>query len=78
MQAGRRSWPAREGHRRIHAGQHQRSRGGRGAHAAGTAHDYVLSYQTTNTKADNKFRRVNVKVKRSQTTVKAQPGYTMP
>jgi len=39
---------------------------------------YVLSYQTTNTKADNKFRRVNVKVKRSQTTVKAQPGYTMP
>jgi VWFA-related protein len=38
---------------------------------------YVLGYQTTNTNVDAKFRRVSVKVKRSQVTVRARPGYVM-
>ena len=36
---------------------------------------YLLAYQPTNAKADGKFRRVSVKVKRPKVNVKARPGY---
>jgi VWFA-related protein len=36
---------------------------------------YLLTYQPTNTALDGKFRRINVKVKRPKTTVRARPGY---
>ncbi len=38
---------------------------------------YLLAYQPANAVADSKFRRISVKVKRSQVTVKARPGYVM-
>ena len=36
---------------------------------------YLLAYQPTNARVDGKFRRVGVKVKRSNLKVKARPGY---
>lgn len=36
---------------------------------------YLLMYQPTNTKVDGKFRKINVKVKRTKITVRARPGY---
>jgi VWFA-related protein len=36
---------------------------------------YLLAYQPTNPTLDNTFRRVSVKVKRSQVSVRARPGY---
>jgi hypothetical protein len=36
---------------------------------------YLLAYHPTNATLDNTFRRVSVKVKRSQVSVRARPGY---
>jgi len=36
---------------------------------------YLLAYQPTNATLDNTFRRVSVKVKRPQVSVRARPGY---
>jgi VWFA-related protein len=38
---------------------------------------YELGYQPTQTRPDGKFRKVSVKVKRPQTTVRTRPGYAM-
>ena len=39
---------------------------------------YLIAYQPTNTAQDGKFRRVQVKVKRSGVSVRARPGYRAP
>ena len=40
---------------------------------------YLLGYQPTNSKADGRFRKVNVKVvRRGKYTVRSRPGYTAP
>src|SRR4029079_9797319 len=40
-----------------------------------TSSYYLLSYTPTNTAVDGKFRRISVKVKRSDTHVRVRPGY---
>jgi VWFA-related protein len=39
---------------------------------------YLLSYYSTNTKLDGRFRRVRVEVKRDEADVRARPGYLAP
>ncbi len=39
---------------------------------------YLLSYYSTNTKLDGRFRRIRVEVKRAGTDVRARPGYLAP
>ena len=39
---------------------------------------YLLSYYSTNTKLDGRFRRIRVEVKREDTDVRARPGYLAP
>jgi VWFA-related protein len=38
---------------------------------------YILAYNPSNAAADKKFRKVSVKVKRSDASVRARPGYVM-
>jgi VWFA-related protein len=42
---------------------------------AGTASYYLLGYSSTNTALDGRFRRISVKVNRSNVQVRARPGY---
>lgn len=39
---------------------------------------YLLSYYSSNTKLDGKFRRIRVEVKRPEVDVRARPGYLAP
>ena len=43
--------------------------------AADTNTYYVLGYQPLNTKFDGKYRRIEVRVKRADLTVRARKGY---
>jgi VWFA-related protein len=45
---------------------------------ADTGSYYLLSYYSTNSKLDGRFRRISVRVKREGTEVRARPGYLAP
>jgi VWFA-related protein len=45
---------------------------------ADTSTYYLLSYYSTNTKLDGRFRRISVRVKRPDVEVRARPGYLAP
>jgi VWFA-related protein len=45
---------------------------------ADTSSYYLLSYYSTNTRLDGRFRRISVRVKREGVEVRARPGYLAP